>query len=114
MGCPQAYSAIYQRVRIAARDTRRIEAAAHTPVYTFFGDVLRGRETIAAFGSEHKRLFAAANERLVRDLATAQVGNQAVGKWAQALTVQNGALMYLGLFSSLLGLFLGLFLHRRR
>jgi len=26
-----AYSAIYQRVRIGARDTRRIEGVAHTP-----------------------------------------------------------------------------------
>jgi hypothetical protein len=52
-----AYSAIYRRVRIGARDTRRIEGVAHTPVYTFFGELLRGRATIAAFGAQHKRLF---------------------------------------------------------
>ena len=37
-------------------------------------DVIRGRATIAAFGAEHQRLFAAANERLVRQLAIAKVG----------------------------------------
>jgi hypothetical protein len=82
--------------------------SAHTPVYTFFADSLRGRDTIAAFGKQHKRLFARANERLVRQLAAATFANQVVlsllafasikvrvlmyqriqcvGKWAQQLT----------------------------
>ena len=89
-----AYNSIYQRVRIAARDTRRIEGVAHSPVYTFFGDMLRGRHIIRAFGVQ--RQFLAANEKLVHQLSSGTVGNQAVCKWAQALTVQTGAFLYFG------------------
>ena len=89
-----AYNAIYQRVRVAARDTRRIEGVAHSPVYTFFGDMLRGRQVIRAFGVQPN--FLSANEQLVRELSTATVGNQATCKWAQALTVQTGAFLYFG------------------
>ena len=34
------------------------------------------------------------NRQLVRRLARAKVGNEAVCKWAQALTTQSGALLY--------------------
>ena len=127
-----AYAAIYQRVRIGARDSKRIEAVAHTPVYSFFADLLRGRDTVAAFGEHHQRLFARANESRVRRLARATIGTQSLcelaphrkvkeqavrwhvcmrqpaatltraktramaGKWAQALTVQTGAVLYFG------------------
>ena len=42
------YYFIFKRVRIAARDTRRIEAVAHSPCYSQFNDMLSGRNTMRA------------------------------------------------------------------
>lgn len=87
-----AYFRVYQRVRPSARDTRRIGAVAHSPVFSHFRDAMAGRETIAAFGAEQR--FSAINERLVEDLSRASVGNEAVQKWAQSITTQSGSVMY--------------------
>ena len=46
------YSMIYQRMRIPNRDSRRLESAARSPLYTHFGDTLHGRETVRAFAAE--------------------------------------------------------------
>lgn len=87
-----AYYCIYQRVRPSARDTRRIGAVAHSPVFSHFRDAMAGRETIAAFDAEER--FARVNEQLVGDMSRASVGNEAVQKWAQALATQSGTLLY--------------------
>ena len=86
-----AYVAIYQRVRIGARDSKRIEAVAHTPVYSFFADLLRGRDTVAAFGEHHQRLFARANESRVRRLARATIGTQSLCELAPPRTLKEQA-----------------------
>ncbi|KAI9327292.1 P-loop containing nucleoside triphosphate hydrolase protein [Obelidium mucronatum] len=86
------YSFIINTFRIAARDTRRIESVARSPVYDLFGDVLNGLETIQVFGSQTR--FEAWNHSLVAKMSAAKVGNEAVNKWAQALTVQASCLFY--------------------
>ena len=86
------YYAIFTRVRCAARDTRRIESVAHSPCYTLFGDMLSGRSTIASFRAESR--FERLNLQLVVEMATAKYGNEAVCKWAQALTTQTGCALY--------------------
>ena len=88
-----AYYRIYQRMRAAARDARRIGAMLHSPVFSQYADVLAGRETIASFGAEAR--MCAANERLVHAMSRASIMSQAVQKWAQALTVQTGCVLYL-------------------
>ena len=59
------YSMIYKRMRIPNRDSRRLESAARSPVYTHFNDTLHGRETLRAFGAEdgHGRERERARER---------------------------------------------------
>mmetsp|Transcript_49540 Transcript_49540/g.115997 ORF Transcript_49540/g.115997 Transcript_49540/m.115997 type:complete len:822 (-) Transcript_49540:12-2477(-) len=86
------YVCIFRRVRPASRDSRRLESAAHSPVYAHFGDALAGRETIFAFGAEAR--FCAQNAALVGDMSRANLGNEAVNKWAQALTTQTGCFLY--------------------
>lgn len=97
------YAAIFRRVRPASRDSRRLESAAHSPVYAHFGDALAGKETIAAYAAEAR--FCERNAQLVADMSRAKVGNEAVNKWAQALTTQTGCLLYAccGLACVLLG-----------
>ena len=65
------YWLIYSTVRIAARDTRRIEATAHSPCYSHFSDTLTGRGTIKAFGAQSR--FTNKNAYLVRGMSTAKV-----------------------------------------
>ena len=88
-----AYYRIYQRMRAAARDARRINAGLHSPVFAHFSDVLAGRETIASYGAEAR--MCAANEAHVAAMSRSAIMSQAVQKWAQALTVQTGSLLYL-------------------
>ena len=87
------YGFIFSTVRVAARDTRRLEAAAHGPCYAHFDDALRGRETVAAFGALDR--FCDANARLVEAMATGKYANDACSKWSQALTTMNGCFLYL-------------------
>lgn len=86
------YSMIYKRMRIPNRDSRRLESAARSPVYTHFGDTLHGRETVRAFAAEAR--FEKENLRHISTMAQGLYGNQAVGKWAQALTTQWGCILY--------------------
>ena len=88
------YVAVLHRVRPAARDTRRIESVAHSPVYTHFGDAIRGIETVAAFGKSARARFFARNEALVGAMSRAKIGNDAVCKWAQVLSTQLGCALY--------------------
>ena len=57
------YVCIYRRVRVAARDSRRMEAAACSPVYSHFGDTTTtdGRATIRAFMINAEARFVAQN-----------------------------------------------------
>lgn len=87
------YMLVFGTVRCAARDSRRLEAMAHTPVYNQFSDVLRGKLSIRAYAVEP--LFESWNFDLVRDMSQGRYSNEAVGKWAQTLTTQNGCLLYL-------------------
>jgi ABC-type multidrug transport system fused ATPase/permease subunit len=87
-----AYAAIFAAVRPASRASRRLESAAHAPVYAHFGDALAGRETIGAYGAE--AAFCAANAELVGAMSACKVGNEAVNKWAQTLTTQTGCALY--------------------
>jgi len=87
------YVFIFRTVRVAARDARRLEAAAHGPCYAHFNDAIRGRETIRAFGAIDR--FEAANLKLTDAMATGRYANEAASKWSQALTTQNGCLLYL-------------------
>ena len=88
-----AYYRIYKRMRAAARDTRRINAALHSPVFAHFSDVLAGRETIASYGAEAR--MCQQNEAHVAAMSRSAIMSQAVQKWAQALTVQTGSVLYL-------------------
>jgi len=87
------YWMIFKRMRIPNRDSRRIESVAHSPVYAHFSDTLHGRETVRAFSAEHR--FVAHNLEHVDGMATASYGNNAINKWAQALTTQWGCSLYL-------------------
>jgi len=87
------YFLIFGTVRCAARDTRRLEAMAHSPVYTRFTDILGGRFTIKSFGVE--TLFQRSSNTLIESMALGKYSNEAVSKWAQTLTTQNGCLLYL-------------------
>jgi len=84
---------VFSTVRCAARDTRRLEAIAHSPVYTQFSDVLKGRQCIRAYAAEKR--FEGWNALLVSAMARGKYANEAVCKWAQTLTTQNGCLLYL-------------------
>ena len=66
------YGAILMRVRPAARDTRRLEGVARTPVYTHFGDTLAGLDSVRAFGAEAR--FERENTRLVSRMAVRRGG----------------------------------------
>jgi len=88
-----AYYRIYKRMRAAARDARRINAALHSPVFAHFSDVLAGRETIASYGAEAR--MCQQNEAHVAAMSRSAIMSQAVQKWAQALTVQTGSVLYL-------------------
>eukprot|EP00931_Biecheleriopsis_adriatica_P049874 TRINITY_DN28859_c0_g1_i1.p1 TRINITY_DN28859_c0_g1~~TRINITY_DN28859_c0_g1_i1.p1 ORF type:complete len:1375 (+),score=210.90 TRINITY_DN28859_c0_g1_i1:32-4156(+) len=87
------YVIIYKRMRVPNRDSRRLESIAHSPVYTHFGDTLNGRETVRAFGAEAR--FEVENLKHVGFMAAGLYGNNAVQKWAQALTTQWGCMLYL-------------------
>ena len=65
---------------------------AHTPVFEYYADALAGRETISAFGVAP--LFCAENAQRVGKLSRAAVMTEAVQKWAQALAVQSGCVLY--------------------
>lgn len=86
------YHRIYQRMRVSARDARRIAQMAHTPVFEYFADALSGRETINAFDVSHR--VCAEEARRVANMSRAVVMTEAVQKWAQALSVQCGTLLY--------------------
>lgn len=86
------YAMIFKRMRVPNRDTRRIESAAQSPVYSHFGDTLLGRETVRAFGAE--RRFERENLRQIAAMANAKYGNNAVSKWAQILTSQWGCALF--------------------
>ena len=86
------YSMIYRRMRIPNRDSRRLESAARSPVYAHFNDALVGRETVRAFGAESR--FEKQNLKHIEVMSQGLYGNQAVGKWAQALTTQWGCVLY--------------------
>ena len=88
-----AYYRIYKRMRAAARDARRINAALHSPVFAHFSDVLAGRETIASYGAEAR--MCQQNEAHVAAMSRSAIMSQAVQKWAQSLTVQTGSVLYL-------------------
>jgi ATP-binding cassette subfamily C (CFTR/MRP) protein 1 len=45
------YTLIFANIRVGARDARRLESLAKSPVYTFFNDMVSGRSTIHAFGA---------------------------------------------------------------
>ena len=77
-----AYYSIYQRMRAAARDARRINAALHSPVFAHFSDVLAGHETIASYGAQPR--MCQQNEAHVAAMARSAIMSQAVQKWAQA------------------------------
>ena len=96
------YVFIFRTVRIAARDARRLEASAHGPCYAHFHDCIRGRGTIRAFGAVAR--FERQNEALTDRMATGRYANEAVCKWSQALTTQNGCVLYL--CAGLLGVYL--------
>ncbi|KAJ3234330.1 Canalicular multispecific organic anion transporter 1 [Chytriomyces hyalinus] len=78
--------------RLAARDTRRIESAARSPVYDLFNDVLNGLDTIRCYRAQPR--FEKWNATLVSKMAQAKVSNEAVNKWAQALIVQSSCVFY--------------------
>jgi ATP-binding cassette subfamily C (CFTR/MRP) protein 10 len=86
------YVAIFKRMRIPNRDSRRVESVAHSPVYAHFSDTLHGRETIRAFAAEKR--FEADNVKHIRTMAEACYGNNAIMKWAQALTTQWSCMLY--------------------
>lgn len=88
------YYAIFIRMRIPNRDSRRIESVARSPVYAHFSDTLVGRDTVRAFGAESR--FQAENLKHIETMATACYGNNAVAKWAQILTTQWGCALYFG------------------
>jgi len=88
-----AYYAVYQRMRAAARDARRIASAAHTPVFSHYADAIAGSETIRAFDASER--FCDENVRRVANLSRAKVMTEAVQKWAQTLSVQAGTILYL-------------------
>jgi ABC-type multidrug transport system fused ATPase/permease subunit len=96
------YVFIFRTVRIAARDARRLEAEAHGPCYAHFHDCIRGRGTIRAFGAVSR--FEQQNEVLTDRMARGRYANEAVCKWSQALTTQNGCVLYL--CAGLLGVYL--------
>ncbi|CEO96031.1 hypothetical protein PBRA_004721 [Plasmodiophora brassicae] len=86
------YVGIFRTVRIAARDTRRIQSVARSPVYEFFSDVIDGRDTIQCTGAEDR--FERGNHDRVEKMAQGTFGNEAVMKWAQALTTQSSCMLY--------------------
>lgn len=86
------YSMIYRRMRIPNRDSRRLESAARSPVYAHFNDTLHGRETVRAFGAEAR--FQRENLKNIGVMSQGLYGNEAVKKWAQALTAQWGCVLY--------------------
>eukprot|EP00930_Biecheleria_cincta_P035016 TRINITY_DN24126_c0_g1_i1.p1 TRINITY_DN24126_c0_g1~~TRINITY_DN24126_c0_g1_i1.p1 ORF type:complete len:1366 (+),score=195.29 TRINITY_DN24126_c0_g1_i1:71-4168(+) len=96
------YIMIYKRMRIPNRDSRRLESIAHSPVYAHFADALHGRETIRAFAAEAR--FENENVSHISVMATGLYGNNAVNKWAQALTTQWGCMLYLTCAFSCVGL----------
>lgn len=86
------YWAIFRRMRVPNRDARRLESVAHSPVYSHFSDTLHGRETVRAYQAEPR--FEKENLEHVEAMATAMYANQAINKWAQALTTQWGSMLY--------------------
>jgi ABC-type multidrug transport system fused ATPase/permease subunit len=86
------YLYIFTRCRTASRDARRLEARAHSPVYTHFSDALSGRSTILAFGAQDR--FKKKNLALTSSMAAANYTREAAQKWAQALTTQTGCILY--------------------
>ncbi|KAJ3392361.1 hypothetical protein HDU84_004325 [Entophlyctis sp. JEL0112] len=86
------YVYVISTFRTAARDTRRVESVARSPVYDLLSDTLSGLVTIQTFGANAR--FESWNTALVGTLTAAKVANEAVNKWAQALTVQSSCLLY--------------------
>ena len=86
------YAFIFTRVRVAARDTRRIEAVAHSPCYAHFSDMLSGRRTMRAYDAGDT--FAAQNQENIAKMARSKYSMEAVSKWAQSLTTLTGCMLY--------------------
>jgi len=87
------YFFIFRKVRSPARDTRRIESIAHSPVYSEYVDCLRGLDTIRAMAKEDA--FIKSNLKKVEQMAKGRYWNEAVGKWAQSVTTLLGCVLYL-------------------
>ena len=60
-------------MRIAARDSRRLEAVAHSPVYAHFSDSLRGMPTVRAYGAGGR--FVRTNLALIEAMALGNYAN---------------------------------------
>ncbi|CAD7961576.1 unnamed protein product [Amoebophrya sp. A120] len=87
------YLFIFKKIRSPARDTRRIESVAHSPVYSEYVDCLKGLETIQAFQKEEA--FCRANLEKVTLMAKGKYWNEAICKWAQSFTTMWGCVIYL-------------------
>jgi ATP-binding cassette subfamily C (CFTR/MRP) protein 1 len=87
------YLFILGQVRSPSRDVKRAESLAHGPVYSLFFDILRGKETIKAFGREEEFQYYFGNK--VEIMAKTKIASEAISKWAQALATQMGSILYL-------------------
>ncbi len=86
------YTVIFKKIRSPARDTRRIESIAHSPVYAEYVDCLKGIDTIRAM--EKESAFVQSNLDKVTQMAKGRYWSEAVQKWAQALTTLLGCGLY--------------------
>eukprot|EP00392_Amoebophrya_sp_AT5.2_P010444 g10504.t1 len=86
------YTYIFKRIRAPARDTRRIESIAHSPVYSEFVDCLKGLDTIRAMGKQES--FCESNLEKISLMSKGKYWNEAVCKWAQSLTTMWGCVIY--------------------
>jgi ABC-type multidrug transport system fused ATPase/permease subunit len=89
------YRWIFNSLRQPSLGIKRMEAKSHGPVLVAFLDAIHGRDVLVNsydFRVKFSRLFhhKIATERAMR------VSSEAISKWAQALSVQSGCLVYLG------------------
>lgn len=88
------YRWILQTIRLPSLGVKRMEAQSHGPVLASFLDAMRGKFVLTQSHNLAQYYSVLFEQRITRAEQT-RVGSEAVSKFAQALAVQSGCLLFL-------------------
>jgi len=89
-----SYRSTMSRFRPASRDLKRCETKTRSPIYTHFGEALRGAETIRSFRSS-STLWSSQNRQLTDDNLSTFYTSKALDRWLSIRLESLGNLIVL-------------------